>query len=303
MTSILDMTPENYLPYVTQLVDRAYLPLKESILRHLISLEDPRITRAIIIEQKYIPEDVLLELADSELTRIFRPLARRKDLPEEVVAKLLSKKDGVVTTTLIEEGVIPVEKYGELVEEFAGDIYIAKPILENKRTPKDIIEKLWVSIKKQTNVLDQFFASNPNTPVYILENISKQDKLTAQTSAALCNNPKSTHQIFKRLSNNSESSVRYSPAISKRTPTDIVLLMLLDPDTNIGRIAANNLKERELTPEQQEKLEHLDKVRYGIWTDEKMGKHMFQFSVGKEVKHKNHQDLELLKRLKGYLQK
>lgn len=86
------------------------------------------------------------------------------------------------------------------------------------------------------------FASNPSTPIDILEELSKSDDYNVRTS--LANNHSINETIVKRLSQDQRPSVRLMLTYNKATPVQILKKLTEDPDNDVRRYAAEWLNRR-----------------------------------------------------------
>lgn len=81
-------------------------------------------------------------------------------------------------------------------------------------------------------------ASNPNTPVAILEKLS-EDKWWG-VRCAVASNPNMPVDILERLSNDKDWSVRSAVAKNQNTPVDILITLSEDKNEYVRRAVATN---------------------------------------------------------------
>lgn len=300
-----ELNKDNYQPYIEELKARAEQPsLKEEHLRMLIALEDPRITRTILTEQESVPEDILLEIAHTDLPRLFRPLARRNDLSKEIIEILIGKGDGVVTATLIEDNKVSLEQLKEILSR-KEDIFTLRAALNWEGLPKKMIEDIWLRYSQEYTSLRQVFAKNKNTPSYILESLSFANDINHETALYLVSNPNSTWKVFHNLSTQ-DLYIRSIAAESVNTPKDVLINLAQDKEPYVASKALWNIRENrgkhfELTEDEEEELILAEKLMMSARASQKFDNIDFRYDTGSAIRGKANSDLELLKRLKGYL--
>lgn len=134
------------------------------------------------------------------------------------------------------------------LREFLGDVFIdviceevneiindsdwrSDEVGEKCISDPDILRELYPILTTLEENIEIVFATNPNTPIDILDKLAEstfewEEDGTASTLARNTNNA----QLLRKLANNSEPSIRYSVASNPNTPSDVLLSLAADED-------------------------------------------------------------------------
>ncbi|BAZ13362.1 hypothetical protein NIES4071_52010 [Calothrix sp. NIES-4071] len=168
--------------------------------------------RSALASNPDTPLTILESLAKENYSKVREKVAQNPNTPLSVIQELINDKNGEVACIASEIIKLRQSSYG--VFDFSNESVRIANILETYQRPD--WDKNWSNRSHA--------ASNPNTPIFLLEELAKDKEEMIRQSVA--SNPKTPISILEKLAQDDSHHVRYAIAWNIRTPTDIVFKQL-----------------------------------------------------------------------------
>ena len=120
----------------------------------------------------------------------------------------------------------------------ADDMGSRWAVAKNHHTPTDVLEKL---AKDKINLVRALVATNPNTPVPILNSLFSDEKIVRD---GLSGNPNTPEKLLKILAGDVDKMVRLRVAENPTTSPAILKELLDDSDKDVVKAAEIKLEEK-----------------------------------------------------------
>ena len=187
--------------------ETAYNPIAPSELLELLARDDFLEVRCIVAEHPNVSPRVLERLAADEQPKVRQTVAKNQNAPTY------------------------------LLEELAFDNKTYLAVASNLNAPKILLERFASSKLKENPKLKKILATNPNTPIDVLEKLQGERPIVRQSIAA---NPSAPKYLLEKFANSSRDALRHALASNPKLPEDIVDLLARDKSSWVrGALAAN----------------------------------------------------------------
>lgn len=156
---------------------------------------------------KELPKSMFTYLSESENPRVLRKLALNESLDNEIFEKLAKCNDVKTKELLLENQAISSKALEILAKD--EDNYISQSAISNKSLSAEVLKELYYANITNNEVV-RCIARNENTPINILDDISKNSKDEVIRNIALKNENHPLNNVFIAPSpNNVENEILY----------------------------------------------------------------------------------------------
>ena len=305
------------------------------LLEKLVDKEDFE-EKSLLIGNRKFPPELLFKLNTEEIEDKIKILERydipeklfksiEDSIPEDVYLNPPDRKSKILVSRVLQNRYVSLETL-ELSSESENSDVLIYTILSSNIT-EELLEKIYGKNLNDESLLSVILSS-PKVPVYILEKEVAEDRFP-NVYRKIANNPKATPEMLDQLAYKKDTELQKAIARNKKvlpktldrlaeTPYISVLEVVLeseniDKDTLIKFLDHPNVTIREKVYANPI-LPHELKGEYILEKKRQQGLYVKEFSQKRRIpkidyesfttspaKSKNNSDLELLKRLKGYI--
>ena len=233
-------TPPHVLAQLAEAAPRAVAKNRMTppdVLATLVNHPDSFVQN-VAAQNSSTPLHVLAEAAGGAngLKRFF--VADNPTLPPDILARLAKDPGNSVRARVAKHPSTPLSLLIQLTAE--GDCSVCDEIARRHDVPPTLLEQLAKAAPGREDVwgVRSNVARNPNTPVTVLEKLSRDRDPSVRAAASV--NPHTPVVVLERLVKDEDPSVRAAAARNPNTPPEGLAGLASDSDTNIRQALASN---------------------------------------------------------------
>jgi len=220
---------ENTMNFI---VDNLGKDTPEQMWWRVMSHESSKV-RVAVAKSKYVPSDVLAQLARDENYNVRCSVAENPSTPIEVLVQLARDEDRDVRLRVTENPSTPPEILTLLSKDRHGNVRWR--VAGNPSTPPELLTLL--SRDRHGNVR-QLVALNPSTPPEVLVQLARDRHGDVRWRVA--ENPSTPPEVLVQLARDRHGDVRWRVAENPSTPPEVLVQLSRDEDWSVRwRVAEN----------------------------------------------------------------